>query len=59
MGEEIIKVKDLTGAEEVFVNYGYLGETQHFIDCIMNDKQPETNLEHAVKIMELIETILN
>jgi predicted dehydrogenase len=32
-------------------------ETQHFVDCILNDAQPWSSLDDAVKTMELCEAI--
>ncbi|MEK7396086.1 MAG: hypothetical protein AAB116_04020 [Candidatus Poribacteria bacterium] len=34
-------------------------ETRHFIDCIENGKKPWSNIEDAVKTMELCEAILH
>lgn len=55
---EVIRNLDLTGGIRDFhVTYGFLQENRHFIDCIKNDLEPETNFEDAVKTMRLVELI--
>lgn len=55
---EILRNLNLVGGcRDFHVAYGYLQENRHFIDCIKNDDDPETNFEDAVKTMELIERI--
>ncbi len=56
---EIIKNLDLVnGCRDFHVLYGYYQEDRHFIDCIKEDKEPETNFRDAVKTMELVERIM-
>lgn len=55
---EIIRNLDLVmGCRDFHVIYGYLQENRHFIDCIKEDRVPETNFEDAVKTMEFVEHI--
>ncbi|MEM3454518.1 MAG: Gfo/Idh/MocA family oxidoreductase [Thermoproteota archaeon] len=55
---ETIKNIDLVkGNKEFHVLYGYLQENRHFIDCVKEDKEPETSLLDAIKTMELVEKI--
>lgn len=53
----IIRADETAGSSEFAKYYGYYAENRHFIDCIKECRQPETNLEDAVKTMELIEDI--
>jgi len=55
---EVIKNLDLVrGSKELYMTYGFYQENKHFIDCIRNDEEPETNFKDAVKTMELVERI--
>lgn len=56
-GKQEITTIEAAGSEQNFKAYGFYGENRHFIDCIKNDKQPETNFFDAVKTMELVEAI--
>lgn len=56
-GRQEITTIDAAGSDQNFKAYGFYGESRHFIDCIKDDKQPETNFEEAVKTMELVESI--
>jgi hypothetical protein len=39
------------------VTYGYKAETDHFIDCIRQDRQPSSCFRDAVRTMELVDRI--
>ncbi len=55
---ETMRNLDLAGGcRDLHVIYGYLQENRHFIDCIREDRMPETSFEDAVKTMELVEHI--
>lgn len=54
---EVISGPELAGSEAFHRTYGYYQESRHFIDCIKADRMPETNLEYAVGLMELIEGV--
>jgi len=56
--KEIIRNVSLTGSKEFHKCYGYYQEERHFIDCIKEDKQPETSFQDALKSMELATKIL-
>jgi predicted dehydrogenase len=46
----------LAGGPEMF-RIGFLQENRHFVDCIKRGRQPETNLEDALKTMKLCDAI--
>ena len=48
---------EAAGSEEQHKAYGFYGENRHFIDCILQDKEPETCFSDAVKTMELVQCI--
>lgn len=54
---EIIKGSDLAGSGEFYRTYGFFEEAHHFVQCLKEDRQPDTNLKHAVKVMQLINNI--
>lgn len=55
---EVIRNLDLVGGcKDFHITYGFLQENRHFIDCIKNDIEPETNFEDAFKTMKLVELI--
>lgn len=55
---KVVRNLDLTsGLRDFHITYGFLQENRHFIDCIKNDMEPETNFEDAVKTMKLVELI--
>lgn len=39
--------------------YGEHAMNRHFLDCVREKRQPETNLDDAIKTMELVEAIHN
>lgn len=45
------------GWRDLYLN-GYVGEIEHFLDCIVNDKQPITNAVDNVKTMALCDKIV-
>lgn len=55
---ELIMAKSLTGSEHVYRNYGFYSECKHFIESILEHKKPDTPIEDSVKIMEIIQWIL-
>ncbi|OYT49949.1 hypothetical protein B6U79_00670 [Candidatus Bathyarchaeota archaeon ex4484_231] len=54
---EIIESSKIVGSQEFHKCYGYYQENRHFIDCIKEDEEPETNLADATKTMMLIDKI--
>ncbi|KYH41384.1 MAG: dehydrogenase [Candidatus Bathyarchaeota archaeon B26-2] len=44
-------------SRERHVYYGFYHENRHFIDCVLEDKEPETSFRDAVKTMELVDRI--
>jgi predicted dehydrogenase len=48
---------EAAGSPERFRYYGFYAENRHFIDCIKEGKQPQTNFADGVKTMALIEQI--
>jgi len=59
-GQEVPEVwdtREVAGSAETFKYYGFFGENRHFIDCILHDREPETNFFDAAKTMELVQAI--
>jgi len=54
---KIISGTEVAGSDDFYKFYGYYQENRHFIDCIKEDREPETSFSDAVKTMELIEKI--
>jgi len=52
-----MRTDEVAGSHEFAKYYGYYAENRHFIDCIRECRQPESNFEDAVKTMELVEAI--
>lgn len=53
----VMRTTEVAGSDEFSKYYGYYAENRHFIDCIKECRQPETNFEDAVKSMQLVEDI--
>ena len=47
----------LSQSRETYRAFGAYGVNEHFIECVRENRQPETNLDDAVKTMELVEAI--
>ncbi len=47
----------LAGSNEFYRTYGYYQESRHFIDCLKEGREPETNIQYALELMRLIEKI--
>ena len=45
------------GWRDLYLN-GYVGEIEHFLDCLLNDKQPICNARDNVKTMALCDKIV-
>jgi virulence factor len=56
-GETVVTGQELTGSTESRVTYGYKAETDHFIQCIREDRLPRTCFQDAVKTLELVDRI--
>lgn len=54
---KIVSTTETAGSEEFYKFYGYYEENRHFIDCIKENREPETSFPDAVRTMELIERI--
>ncbi|HID94828.1 MAG TPA: Gfo/Idh/MocA family oxidoreductase [Candidatus Latescibacteria bacterium] len=52
-----LSTKDAAGSDEFYIYYGYYQENRHFIDCIKEDRLPQTHFGDAVETMELVERI--
>lgn len=55
-GEEI-RSRDLVGTEEPHKRLGFFAENRHFIDCIKDQRLPQTHFGDALRTMELVDTI--
>jgi virulence factor len=58
-GPEIIDGKALAGSDKFYRYYGFYQEDAHFLDCVRHGKEPETNIEDAVKTFELVDLIVS
>jgi len=54
---ERLRGAELRHSEDARVTYGYLAESRHFIDCLLQDRMPTTSLQDAIKTMHLVEAI--
>jgi len=54
-----ITAAEAAGSEDRVKYYGFYAENRHFIDCIKEDKAPETNFKDTAKTMELVNRIYN
>lgn len=50
---------ELAGSVAFHRYYGFYDEDRHFLECVRKQIQPETNIEDAVKTMELVEMFLS
>lgn len=56
---EIISTAEIAGSDQLYKYAGFFHEDRHFIDCLKEGKQPQTNFSDAVKTMELVDRIYN
>jgi len=54
-----ITTTEAAGSEDRVKYYGFYAENRHFIDCIKEDREPETSFKDAAKTMELVNRIYN
>lgn len=54
---EVFDTKAVAGSKELFKYSGFYDENRHFIDCLKKKIEPMTNLEDALKTMELADKI--
>jgi len=54
---ESLSGPELAGSDAFHRTYGYFQESRHFIDCIKGDREPDTNFEYGVGLMQLLERI--
>lgn len=54
---EVLDPVALAGTDAQYKFYGFYQQARHFIDCIKQGKQPQTNFADAVKSMELADRI--
>lgn len=57
-GIQEIDGKQLAGSDEYYRYYGFYQEAEHFVQCVREGKEPETNIEDAVRTFELVEMVL-
>jgi len=53
----ILDAHKLSRSQKSYRAYGEHTMNRHFLDCIREGRQPETNLDDAIKTMELVEAI--
>lgn len=49
--------EEAAGSDATHRVYGFYGESRHFVDAILQDRQPDTCFADAVKTMELVSAI--
>ena len=52
-----ITPEEAAGSDATHRVYGFYGESRHFVDAILQDRQPDTCFADAVKTMELVSAI--
>jgi virulence factor len=50
--------KEIAGSDQFYNYYGFYHEDVHFLDCVREGRQPEPNIQEAVKSMRLMEMFL-
>jgi predicted dehydrogenase len=53
----VITAVEAAGSSERHKSYGFYQENRHFIDCIKEDREPETCFADAARSMELVDRI--
>lgn len=53
----VLKAEEVAGSSETYKRYGFYSENRHFIDCIKENRMPETNFADAYKTMRLVDQI--
>lgn len=53
----VIQTQEAAGSADRVYYYGFYGENRHFIDCIKEDRVPQTSFEDAARTMKLVEEI--
>ena len=59
-GESVVTGEELCGTADARVTYGYKAETDHFLECILDDRDhrlPRTCFQDALRTMELVDRI--
>ena len=54
---QVLDPFEMSGSQEGYRAFGGYDTNRHFIDCVKKGRQPETNLEDAVKTMELVDAV--
>ncbi|MCD6289438.1 MAG: Gfo/Idh/MocA family oxidoreductase [Anaerolineae bacterium] len=54
---DVLDGPTLAGSDAFYRTYGYFQESRHFIECIREERQPDTNFAYGVELMELIYAI--
>jgi predicted dehydrogenase len=54
---QILKTSEVAGSEENYKFYGFYSENRHFMDCIKQNRMPDTHFADAFKTMELVDLI--
>lgn len=54
---EVLSGPQLAGSEAFHHTYGFFQESRHFIECIKEDRTPDTNFDYGVRLMALLEEI--
>lgn len=54
---ETVLAAELAGSTDSRITWGYKAENDHFIDCLLSGRQPQTNFADAAKTAALVERI--
>ncbi|HEX9015242.1 MAG TPA: Gfo/Idh/MocA family oxidoreductase [Chloroflexota bacterium] len=54
---EVLRGEVLAASADPRRSYGYFAESRHFVDCILADRRPLTDLSDALKTMQLVAAI--
>jgi len=55
----VMTAAEAAASQDRIKYYGFYAENRHFIDCIKEDREPETSFKDAAKTMELVNKIYN
>lgn len=54
----LLDAAEIAGGSERPVQFGFEGEDRHFIDCVKEKREPETNLADVLKTHRLVDEIM-
>jgi len=54
---EVLDGPTLAQSDAFYRTYGYFQESRHFIECLREGRQPDTNFAYGAELMELLYAI--